>query len=79
MGNTPHELVDEFPANADDLHRLKAENPHFARLTDEYHDINRQIHRAETRVEPMSDEYEETLRKRRLQLKDEIAAILRDS
>lgn len=76
MTHTPHELHEEFPAKADVIHRLKAENAHFARLADEYHGVNRQIHRAETRVDLMSEEEEEHLRKRRTHLKDQISRML---
>jgi len=55
---------------------LKARDPHFARLADEYHDVNREIHRLEARIEAGSEEREENLRRRRMHLKDEIASIL---
>lgn len=76
MTHTPHELHEEFPEYAEKLHSLKEANAHFAKLADEYHEVNRQIHRLETRVEAASEEHEETLRKRRMKLKDEIAAML---
>jgi hypothetical protein len=76
MSHTPHELHDEFPGQADRIAALKAEDAHFAKLADEYHAINRQVHRAETNVEPMSGAAETELRKRRAALKDEIAAML---
>jgi uncharacterized protein YdcH (DUF465 family) len=77
MTHTPHELAAEFPEAVERLHALRESNPHFARLADEYHEVNRAIHRAETRVEPMTDEAEAELRRTRLRLKDEIAAMLR--
>jgi uncharacterized protein len=49
---------------------------HFAKLVDEYHDLNRAIHRMETRIEPASEERETEARRRRLQLKDEILQAL---
>lgn len=79
MTHVPHELHEEFPEAGDALHRLKLENAHFAKLADEYHQVNREIHRIETDVEPASDQRAEDLRKRRLALKDEIAKILRAS
>jgi uncharacterized protein YdcH (DUF465 family) len=75
MSHTPHELHEEFPGQIDLMHQLKMENPHFARLADQYHDVNRAIHRAETRVEAISDQAEAELRRQRLRLKDEIAQI----
>ena len=77
MSHTPHELAEEFPDHVDRMHALKAENAHFAKLTDEYHDVNRKVHRAETNVEPIGRFAEEELRKKRTQLKDEIWSMLR--
>ena len=76
MGNTPHELAEDFPNERDKIAALKASDGHFARLADEYEEINRTIHRMETRVEPATDEVEEELKRRRVYLKDAIAAML---
>lgn len=76
MTHTPHELHEEFPEHTALLHELKIGNHHFARLADEYHMLNRTIHRAETDIEPMDDSHLGELKKRRLALKDEIAGML---
>ena len=76
MANTPHELAEEFPEFTDRIRELNANNGHFARLSDEYHDVNRQIHRIETRIEPAAEDVEEELKRRRVRLKDEIAQML---
>jgi uncharacterized protein YdcH (DUF465 family) len=76
MSHVPHELADEFPAQKAKIHELKLSNLHFAQLADKYHDLNREIHRAEVGVEAMSDESLETLKKKRLQLKDELSSLL---
>lgn len=72
MGHTPHELAEEFPQEIDNIHLLKEIDPHFARLVDDYHEVNRAVHRAETNVEPTDDLHEDELRKKRMALKDEI-------
>jgi Uncharacterized protein conserved in bacteria len=74
--HTPHELHDEFPHDAEALHRLKLENAHFARLAERHHEVNREIHRIESEIEAASDERIEALKKERLHLLDEIAAML---
>jgi uncharacterized protein len=79
MSHVPHELHDEFPEAAETLHQLKTENTHFAKLADEYHLVNREIHRIEADVEAASDTRTEDLKKRRLSLKDEIAELIRAS
>ena len=76
MSNTPHELSEEFPAQAEQLKALRASNAHFAKLTDAYHEVNRAVHRAETDVEPTTDAHMADMRKQRLHLKDQIAAAL---
>jgi uncharacterized protein YdcH (DUF465 family) len=76
MSHVAHELHDEFPDKADAIHRLKIADAHFARLADEYHEVNRTIHRMETNVEPADDATIESFKKKRLTLKDEIARIL---
>ena len=55
MSNTPHELAEEFPEHVAKMHDLKISDAHFAKLFEEYHEVNRAIHRAETNVEPVGD------------------------
>lgn len=76
MSHTPHELAEEFPDKVDRLHQLKETDAHFRRLSEEYHEVNRAIHRAETNVEPCDQFREEEMRKARMHLKDEIAVML---
>ncbi|MCO4843086.1 MAG: YdcH family protein [Yoonia sp.] len=76
MSHTPHELAEEFPQAVQQMHDLRAANAHFAKLCDEYHDLNRAIHRAETDLEPTSDDHMSQMRKERLALKDQISAAL---
>jgi hypothetical protein len=78
MSHVPHELAEEFPNNVDALQMLRQSNAHAARLMDEYHEINRLLHRVETDIEPMSDFEAVRLRKTRMTLKDEVARMLRD-
>ncbi|HMO67454.1 MAG TPA: DUF465 domain-containing protein [Novosphingobium sp.] len=76
MSHTPHELADEFPADRALLHDLKMNNAHFVTLADRYHEVNGEIHRIEAEIETPSDDYTETLKKKRLALLDEISAML---
>ena len=76
MAHTPHELHEEFPEFAEKIRALKSSDAHFSRLADEYHEINRRIHRAESLVEPMDELAETELRKTRARLKDEIYGLL---
>jgi uncharacterized protein len=76
MSHTPHELAEEFPAEVEKMHHLKQENAHFAKLFDEYHEVNRAVHRAESLVEPTDAAHENELRQQRARLKDEIWSLL---
>lgn len=72
-----HDLFHEFPEYRDCIAELKAADPRFAELYDEYHKVNDEVERIELQIETPSDFYTETLKKKRLHLKDEIYAILR--
>ena len=76
MSHTPHELAEEFPEYKEKIHDLKASDRHFAKMIEKYHEVNRAVHRMETRVEPVTDEVEEAKRRERIALKDEIAQYL---
>ena len=77
MAHTPHELAEEFPDMVEKMSALKQSDAHFAKLADEYHELNRQVHRAETNVEPVDQFTEETMRKKRALLKDQIWGMLK--
>ena len=77
MSNTPHELHDDFPDFADRITTLKSVDAYFAKMAEQYHALNRQIHRSETNIEPMEDLAMIDLRKQRAALKDNIYSVLR--
>ena len=76
----PHAIHEEFPNDAERIHALKISDAHFARLLQEYDQVNDQVNDqvfgAESRHTPMSDEAEVALRRKRASLKDEIAQML---
>jgi uncharacterized protein YdcH (DUF465 family) len=74
--HTPNELTTIFKRDRDLVTRLKGSDAHFARLADEYHEVNRQVHRIEAETEAASDERTEHLKKQRLHLLDEISGIV---
>lgn len=76
MSHIPHTLHDEFPDQAGAIHQLKLTDAHFAKQAVQFDELAHQIHRAETNIEPMSDFALEDLKKRRLLLKDALAATL---
>ncbi len=70
-----HDLHHEFPQHEERIHELKTANAHFRKLFDEYHHVNKDIHRLEA-SETFTDEELNRLRKKRLHLKDELFDII---
>jgi len=77
MSHTPHALVLEFPEKALKISALKESDAHFAKLAGEYDAVNERVYRAETRLDTLSEEEEEHLRRARAMLKDKIWQMLR--
>lgn len=75
-GHTPNELTEIFRRDRDLLTSLKAQDAHYARLADQYHEVNREVHRIEVEAEAASDERTDLLKRQRLALLDEITAIV---
>jgi len=67
-----HDLVHEFPEHKDTIHTLKTSNAHFARLFDEYHEVEHEVRRIEEGNETTTDDYLEERKKLRLDLKDQL-------
>lgn len=74
-----HPLINEFPDHRDAIHSLKEENAHFQKLMDSYEDLDKEIFRMEEGIETPADEILTDLKKRRLDLKDQIAGMLREA
>ncbi len=72
MKGESHDLIHEFPEYVEQIQNLKTVDESFNRLFEEYHHINTQVQRVEYDIEPASDAYAETLKKKRLALKDEL-------
>ena len=51
-------------------------NNHFAKLFEEYHEVDHEVHRIETGAETTSDEFLEERKKVRLNLKDQLFHML---
>ena len=61
-----HDLIHEFPEFKDKIHELKTTNEHFAKLFEEYHEIEHEVRRIEEGIENTSDDYLEVQKKKRL-------------
>lgn len=71
-----HDLIHELPEHRDAIHQLKLENAHFARLFEEYHETDHEVHRIEEGVETPSDDYTNGRKVKRLALKDELLKMI---
>jgi len=79
MYNEKHDLVHEFPEYTETIGNLKSSNVDFARLSDEYDEVDDEIRRIETGIENSSDEYLEERKMLRVHLKDELYQMIMNS
>lgn len=68
-----------FPEYRDLITRLKTENAHFTRLFDEHNTLDQRIKNLEARIELATDEEIESLKKEKLNLKDQLYVILKET
>lgn len=72
-----HDVYHEFPEFLDRIKLLQSSDLQFARLCDEYNQLNREVIRVEQLIEPVCHYDFEDLKKKRLRHKDLIYARLR--
>ena len=72
-----HDLLHEFPDLEQKIAALRADNPEFARLMDEYDSLDARVRQIEELGNPVADETIEDLKKQRLHLKDALYDIIR--
>lgn len=74
-----HDLHHDFPDMSDKIRELKMNDRHFARLFDEYHELDKEVRKIEDDVTPTSDNILDGLRMRRVHLKDNLASMLKQA
>lgn len=67
-----HDIAHEFPEHLDKIRALKSSDAHFAKLFHEFDEDNHAIRSYETGGAVITDEALEVLKKKRLNLKDQI-------
>ncbi|MBI1215863.1 MAG: DUF465 domain-containing protein [Alphaproteobacteria bacterium] len=72
-----HDLAHEFPEMKDAIHALKTTDTHFKKLFEEYEDIAKELENAEEGAGGISDAHAEELKKKRLELKDQLYGMLK--
>lgn len=76
LGET-HDLIHEFPEFAGRIDAMRADDPVFATLMDDYDAIDAKVRQLEELGMPVADETIEDLKKERLLLKDRLYELLR--
>ena len=77
MFNESYSLLQEFPEFKEQIHSLKMNDAHFARLFDEYETVCKQVHRIEQEIDKVSDFLAEKFKKQRLAIKDELFSMIK--
>lgn len=65
-----HTLLNDFPEHHHTIRHLKMNDSHFAKLFDEYHELENEVHHIEKNQEAVSDDYLDAAKSRRVHLKD---------
>jgi uncharacterized protein YdcH (DUF465 family) len=66
-----------FPEYRDLITRLKTSDHHFVNLFNQHNELDQQIKNMESHIQPGTPDEIEVLKKEKLQLKDQLYAILR--
>ncbi|SFV90932.1 FIG00710266: hypothetical protein [hydrothermal vent metagenome] len=62
----------------DEIHELKQQNAHFAKIFEEHNELDQKVEDAEAGRIPLTDVELETLKKEKLRLKDEAYKMILD-
>ncbi|WP_028117149.1 YdcH family protein [Ferrimonas senticii] len=74
-----HSLVNEFPQDKHLIEQLNLADNQFHQLYNQYHELDRQVHRIEAGFEVSDERFLETLKYRRLNLKDLLFSAIQDA
>ncbi len=77
MNIEKHTLLNDFPEHHHTIRHLKMNDNHFSKLFTEYHEVENEVHHIEEGNEPVSDEYLESLKLKRVQLKDQLYSLIK--
>lgn len=72
-----HTLLNEFPDHHHTIRHLKMHDAHFTKLFDSYHEVDSEVRQIEENNSPVEDDYLESLKKRRLHLKDQLFTLIK--
>lgn len=72
-----HDVLHEFPELEGKIDEMRANDPAFAKLMDDYDSLDARVRKLEELGTPVADETIEDLKKERLLLKDRLYDLLR--
>lgn len=71
-----HTLLNDFPEHHHTIRHLKMHDMHFAKLFDQYHELESEVHHIGRNNEPVSDAYLDSLKTQRVHLKDQLFILI---
>lgn len=71
-----HSLLKDFPEHHHTIRHLKMNDKHFVKLFDLYHQLDDEVHHLEQANGPVADDYLESLKMNRVQLKDQLFSLI---
>lgn len=74
-----HDLHHEFPEFKDEIRYLKMNDAHFAKLFKNYQELDHEALRIEQGIENTTDEYLESIKMKRLNVKDKLFFMLKQA
>ena len=74
-----HSLVSDLPEHHHTIRHLKMNDKHFLKLFDEYHQVDSEVHTIEQNNSPVADKHLESLKVKRVHLKDQLLKMVLDT
>ena len=74
-----HTLLHDFPGHHDRINHLTTHDRQFEQLAIRYNDIAEELFKLESNNCPVADEYLESLKMRRVHLKDQLFSLLQNN
>jgi uncharacterized protein YdcH (DUF465 family) len=74
-----HTLLHDFPEHHDTINHLKIHNKKFEKLSAQYNNIAVELFKLEVNNSPVADEYLESLKMRRVKLKDQLFSLIQSN
>ncbi|MFT4937702.1 MAG: hypothetical protein ACI88A_000720 [Paraglaciecola sp.] len=71
-----HSLLNDLPEHHHTIRHLKMNDNHFSKLFDQYHHIDGEIHKIEEANGNVADDYIESLKFKRVHLKDQLFSMI---